>query len=72
MFLFEGQADRVVVDGKSHVSVYDAWEMQVALWGQPVVYRSNVQIDIPFLWDRDERDYVVELYSFIRERVDEH
>lgn len=40
--------------------------------GPPAIYRSHVQMRMPFLWDQNERNFVVALKSFIRDHVRAH
>lgn len=71
-FPVDGRANRVAVYGKGQVSVHRAWRMRMAQWDQPAIYGSHVHVQMPFLRDRDERNYIVALDLLIREHIDGH
>lgn len=66
----EGQARRVVVNGKSWMTVYGAWRMRMWQWKKPAVHCVRVQLDVTFYRDQDEQTYVIPLDDLIRDHND--
>lgn len=61
IFPVDGGANRITVHGKSRVIFYGAWSKRMEQQGKLAVLRSQLEMDMSFLWDCDERDYVTML-----------
>lgn len=72
LFPEDGRASCITVNGKSRVSVYGTWSKRADQWGKPTIIRSQMEMDMAFLRDRDERDYVNALELFVRDHTDGH
>lgn len=68
-FTIDSRANYFTLHGKSLVMVYGAWSKRMGHSGTSAAHRSQVEVDMTFLRDPDERDYVMMLETSVRDHM---
>lgn len=68
----DGHASRTTVDGKGQVTVYGAWIKRIEQKKKLTVLQFQLEMDMHFLLDRDDRDYIKVLETFSCDHKDGH
>lgn len=66
----EGRAMRITVDGKQQTCAYGAWKTLMSESGKPAVHCAHTVMNMLYLKDRGEKDYLLMLDE-IRQDMDE-